>query len=143
MIDVHDEMTALAATRYGEAQFDALTESLPVGVIQVGAHGDIFYSNKWMRDLTGGTDHHGTHRDGIAAEDRPRVDRAFAAAISNRQSTEVDARLINADGRHRPEGSVLLPNSCTTNPSPEDRDDSGSQVQSATSSSRRSGGVGA
>jgi diguanylate cyclase (GGDEF)-like protein/PAS domain S-box-containing protein len=98
LIDVHDEMMALSAAKFGEAQFDALTESLPVGVIQVGADGEIVYVNRWMRDLTGVTDHQGTARDCIVADDRKTVAQAFDAAVSTGASTNVDVRLLSASG---------------------------------------------
>lgn len=102
LIDVHDEMMALSAAKFGEAQFDALTESLPVGVIQVGADGEVAYVNRWMRDLTGVTARGGTCRDGVVAGDRELVEHAFAAAISSGSSTNVDARLLSAsNGQHR------------------------------------------
>lgn len=95
LIDVHDEMMALSAAKFGEAQFDALTESLPVGVIQVDAHRDVAYANKWIRDLTGADSRESTYHDGIVAEDRDAVDRAFDRAISAGTSTDVEARLIS------------------------------------------------
>ncbi len=102
LIDVHDEMMALSAAKFGEAQFDALTESLPVGVIQVGADSEVVYVNKWMRDLTDVIARGETCRDGIVANDREIVDQAFDAAIRRGASTNVDARLISAsNGQHR------------------------------------------
>jgi len=96
LIDVHAEMIALSAAKFGEAQFGALTESLPVGVIQVDADGVVAHVNRWMRDLTGMTIHDSTRHAGIVAEDRTIVDRAFDAAIAKGESTDVDARLISA-----------------------------------------------
>ncbi len=102
LIDVHDEMMALSAAKFGEAQFDALTESLPVGVIQVGADGEVVYVNRWMRDLTDVIAPGASCREGVVANDREIVDHAFDAAISNGASTNVDARLISAsNGQHR------------------------------------------
>ncbi len=102
LIDVHDEMMALSAAKFGEAQFDALTESLPVGVIQVDADGEVAYVNRWMRDLTGVDARGGTCCDGVVSDDREIVEHAFAAAISTASSTNVDARLISAaNGQHR------------------------------------------
>lgn len=51
LIDVHDEMLALARARAGESQFTTLTELLPVGVLQVDALGSVVYLNRWLLDL--------------------------------------------------------------------------------------------
>ena len=102
LIDVHDEMLALSAAKFGEAQFDALTESLPVGVIQVGPDREVAYANKWIRDLTGATSEETSYHGGIVQDDHEIVDRAFDVAISNGAWTDVDARLIMATtGEHR------------------------------------------
>lgn len=102
LIDVHDEMMALSAAKFGEAQFGALTESLPVGVIQVGADGEVAYANKWLRDLIGATARTSSYQEGIVAEDREIVEHALDAAVSNGRATNVDARLVSAaDGEHR------------------------------------------
>lgn len=102
LIDVHDEMLALSAAKFGEAQFDALTESLPVGVIQVDALREGAYANKWIRELTGADSRGSSYHEGIVAEDREAVDRAFDLAISAGTSTDVEARLISAStGDHR------------------------------------------
>lgn len=102
LIDVHDEMMALSAAKFGAAQFDALIESIPAGVIQVGADGEIGYVNRWIRELTGFMDQGATCRDGIVADDLHIVDHAFASALSHGRATNVEVRLIRAsDGQHR------------------------------------------
>ena len=53
MLDVDDEMAALARARAGELQFNTLTELLPVGVVQSDTDGEVIYVNAWLRDLTG------------------------------------------------------------------------------------------
>ena len=53
MVDVDDEMNALAKVRAGERQFKTLTESLPVGVVQVDTEARVVFANEWIRRLTG------------------------------------------------------------------------------------------
>lgn len=102
LIDVHDEMMALSAAKFGAAQFDALIESVPAGVIQVGADGGVRYVNRWIRELTGVMDQGATYREAVVVDDRPIVEQAFTSALSHGRATDVDVRLIRAsDGQHR------------------------------------------
>ncbi len=100
LIDVHDEMTALAQARTGEAQFQVLTDSLPVGVIQVDADGRVIYSNRWMRDKLGAIDGGGeghVHPDDLEAHRA-----AFRTVIATGDPVNIDTRLITGAGvEHR------------------------------------------
>lgn len=102
LIDVHDEMVALSAAKFGAAQFDALTESLPVGVIQIGADGEILYSNQWVRDVIGVEGRWITDWGGIVADaEREALVRASEAALEIGAPTNVDVSLVGASGATR------------------------------------------
>ncbi len=53
LIDIDSEMGALARARESELHFAALTESLPIGVIQIDGSGEIAFANGWMKELAG------------------------------------------------------------------------------------------
>ncbi|MGI9604049.1 MAG: putative bifunctional diguanylate cyclase/phosphodiesterase [Acidimicrobiales bacterium] len=96
--DVHDEMEALAALRAGEVQFRTLTESLPVGVIQIDAAGQASYTNQWMRDLTGIEDFGGAgllELDAVHPDDREALSDAFRGAMQDGVGQDLDVRIRN------------------------------------------------
>jgi diguanylate cyclase (GGDEF)-like protein/PAS domain S-box-containing protein len=53
LLDVDDEMAALAQARAGELRFNTLTESLPSGVVRINTDHEVVYVNRWLRDFTG------------------------------------------------------------------------------------------
>ena len=96
LIDVDAEMTALANARTREEQFAVLTESLPVGIVQLSPDGEVVYMNQWLRELL---------PDGVPSPSEPRLihraDRdavrsAFATVIATGVSTNLDARLVKS-----------------------------------------------
>ena len=101
MVDVDDEMSALARVRTGELQFKTLTESLPVGVIQVGAEANLVYVNEWIRQRAGfEVDEQSDHDDlePVHAADRDALRCAFLAAVEEGTQTDLDVRLCDAGG---------------------------------------------
>ncbi len=96
--DVHDEMEALARLRAGEVQFRTLTESLPVGVLQVDASGRAAYTNQWMRDVTGVDDFSSStaiELDAIHPDDRTALTEAFRTAMQDGAGQDFDVRVRN------------------------------------------------
>lgn len=92
LLDVDDEMRALARAREGEVRFRALTESLPLGVIVVDGTGEVAYANQWLRDFTaidserpGGAALLDLVGDGVE-ETRA----AFQAALSQGEGSDLD-----------------------------------------------------
>lgn len=105
LLDVDDEMRALARAREGEVRFRALTESLPLGVVLVDGTGEIEYVNQWLRTFTGSESETpvGTElmaRVGDGAED---IDKAFYDALVYLQGTDLD---ITFQGRRRNDDRV-------------------------------------
>ncbi|MEZ5245787.1 MAG: EAL domain-containing protein [Acidimicrobiales bacterium] len=103
MVDVDEEMRALARARERELQFNTLTESLPLGVIHVAAGGEILYMNGWLSDYA---DFDPTAEVGqrfwtIQAEDREQLNIAFRAASHHGEATDLDVRVTRR--RHNDE----------------------------------------
>lgn len=90
MIDVHDEMMALTAARSREAQFEALTDSLPVGVVQTDGSGEIAYANRWLRDLTSTERGSPLGSNSVPEADRSALDTAFATVMDHGRPVELD-----------------------------------------------------
>ncbi len=97
LIDVHDEMLALTAARSRETQFEALTDSLPVGVVQMDAHGSIVYANQWLRDLTNTPEGSPLRRDVVDDDDRAALHQAFDEAIFLEQAIDIDVVIRRGD----------------------------------------------
>jgi len=94
LIDVDAEMTALAKARSGEEQFAVLTESLPVGIIQLGCDAEIVYMNQWLRDLFPMDVIDPTEPGLVFHADSDAVRTAFTSVIASGVSTNLDARLV-------------------------------------------------
>ena len=95
MVDVEDEMHALALAREGEVRFNTLTESLPMGVIHVDAEGEIAYMNTWLRDFVAfdsGAEA-GKRFESIHPDDRQELTLAFGAASARGAETDLDIRV--------------------------------------------------
>ena len=102
MLDVDDEMAALARARAGELQFNTLTESLPVGVAQVDPDGQIIYINAWLRSLSGvgGED---LTRSLLRAfdEDDQELLKEATRLTAEGESSDLRVRLRTTTGAHR------------------------------------------
>ncbi len=95
MVDVEEEMRALDRAREGEVRFNTLTESLPMGVIHVGADGAILYINSWLRDFASfdETAPVGHRFPSVHPDDREPLATAFAAASAEGTESDLDARI--------------------------------------------------
>lgn len=96
MVDVEDEMRALALARVGEMRFQALTESLPVGVVLVNTDGEIEYINSWLRAFAEFEPESacGTAFPSVVEDDRPALSDAIRGAIDSNAETDLDIRII-------------------------------------------------
>ncbi len=95
LVDVDDEMRALARARAGELRFETLTESLPMGVIHVGAGETVLYVNSWLRELASfdATDDADSRFESVHDDDRGGLNAAFRAAIRSGTATDLDVRV--------------------------------------------------
>lgn len=103
MVDVEDEMRALARAREGEVRFNTLVESLPMGVIHINAEGEIAYINNWLREFTSfdADAPEGQRFLSIHADDRGPLREAFEAASVQSTETDLDIRVTRR--RHNDE----------------------------------------
>lgn len=95
MVDVEDEMQALARAREGEVRFNTLTESLPMGVIHVDADGEIAYMNSWLRDFVAFDAEAPVGKQflSIHPDDRQELTHAFGAASTDGTESDLDIRV--------------------------------------------------
>ena len=95
MVDVEDEMRALAKAREGEVRFNTLTESLPMGVIHVAAGGEILYMNGWLKDYVDFDPDAavGQRFWTVHDADREQLNAAFRAASSAGRTADIDVRV--------------------------------------------------
>jgi diguanylate cyclase (GGDEF)-like protein/PAS domain S-box-containing protein len=95
LVDVDDEMRALARARAGELRFETLTESLPMGVIHVGPGGTILYVNSWLREFAhfDADDDADSRFASVNQDDRAELGTAFRAAIRTGEATDLDVRV--------------------------------------------------
>jgi diguanylate cyclase (GGDEF)-like protein len=101
MVDVDDEMRALALAREGKRRFQTLTESLPLGVVLVNAAGDVEYMNPWLREFAQFDPETGDSIQfpSVHNEDRDALRAAFTAAIETSAETDLDIRVEVRDTR--------------------------------------------
>ena len=100
MVDVDDEMSALARVRAGERQFTTLTESLPVGVVQVDAEGNLVFANEWIRQIVGSPEIERTRRADLGSldpDDRRPLVQTFRNAILDGADGDLDVRVLGAE----------------------------------------------
>ncbi|GAA3953497.1 sensor domain-containing diguanylate cyclase [Actinoplanes auranticolor] len=100
MLDISDEMAAQEALRAGEKLMRRLTETIPMGVVQIDAARRIVYQNERAARAIGaargdvlGDD----HLNPILPGDRPDVDAAIAAVLDT--GADIDVEYGHHDGR--------------------------------------------
>ncbi|UQU61228.1 diguanylate cyclase [Couchioplanes caeruleus] len=92
MLDISDEMAAQEALRAGEQLMRRLTETIPMGIVQIGTDRRIAYQNeRAARALGAGVGEllGGPLLDRILPGDRPAIDAAIDAVL--REGRDVDA----------------------------------------------------
>jgi diguanylate cyclase (GGDEF)-like protein/PAS domain S-box-containing protein len=95
MMDIADEMAALEALRGREQLLERLTETLPVGVLQVDALRRVIYTNERLHDIIGTPrattldEHLATVIDG----DRPLADATFDAVLRDGVDDDIEIRI--------------------------------------------------
>ncbi|MFC7279583.1 diguanylate cyclase domain-containing protein [Paractinoplanes rhizophilus] len=92
MLDISDEMAAQEAVRAAEQLMRRLTETLPLGILQIDAERRITYLNdraaRGLRARTG--DVLGDQLDGILPADRPVADDAIAEVLGSGGDVDVE-----------------------------------------------------
>ncbi len=101
LIDIDGEMMALARARDSELHFATLTESLPIGVLQVDGDGAVGFANDWMRSFTGLDSEALTDLGWIAPGDRDLFRSTIAEATQGGLHLECDVLGYGADGDAR------------------------------------------
>ncbi|WP_214402521.1 GGDEF domain-containing protein [Pseudonocardia lacus] len=110
MTDISDEMAAIEAVRQRERLFRRLTESLPVGVLQVDEDARVLYANRRASDLLGtahdaGATPSDVHERFVGVEPAQRteleraVERVLEAGVEG--SVQVDAWVRRGGDRRR------------------------------------------
>jgi diguanylate cyclase (GGDEF)-like protein/PAS domain S-box-containing protein len=95
MMDVSDEMAVNERLREREELLQRLAESLPSGIVQVDADGDVLYTNSRLHEILG-TGREPTLRAQFATtvmDDRPRLAGAVDRVISTGVDVDLDLRL--------------------------------------------------
>jgi diguanylate cyclase (GGDEF)-like protein/PAS domain S-box-containing protein len=81
MLDITDEMDAHEALRANERMLSRLTETMPLGVLQIDTEGTVIYQNTRVERATGGAIGEQMKLDGIAPDDQPAVSAAIDAVL--------------------------------------------------------------
>lgn len=98
LIDIDAEMRALGRARDSELHFATLTESLPIGVVQIGSNGDIAFANEWLKVLTGLESEALAGLDWIVAQDRGLFLSKVSETLSDGLHQDCDIRASDSDG---------------------------------------------
>ncbi len=98
LIDIDAEMRAIARARDSELHFATLTESLPIGVVQIDSTGDIAFANEWLKDLTGLESEALADLDWIATSDRDLFRSKVSKTLSDGLHQECDIRASDHEG---------------------------------------------
>ena len=98
MIDISQEMAATEALHYSEALLRRITETVPVGLAEIGTDGRLRYMNPSLQELL--REHGGstveTMVELLDPEDRARLDSALRTALQGDGDGDVDIRLPGA-----------------------------------------------
>ncbi|MEV8503474.1 sensor domain-containing diguanylate cyclase [Actinoplanes sp. NPDC051475] len=89
MLDISDEMLAQEALRASEQLMRRLTETIPMGIVQIGTDRRIAYQNERAARAIGadpGEVLGGHHLDRILPGDRPAIDAAIDAVLAGRDT---------------------------------------------------------
>jgi diguanylate cyclase (GGDEF)-like protein/PAS domain S-box-containing protein len=95
MMDISDEMAVNERLREREELLQRLAESLPSGIVQIDAGGDVVYTNSRLHKILG-VGHEPTLRAQFATtvlDDRPRLAGAVDRVISTGVDVDLDLRL--------------------------------------------------
>jgi diguanylate cyclase (GGDEF)-like protein/PAS domain S-box-containing protein len=104
MIDISDEMAAQQALAANEQLLRRLTESLPVGVLQIDRDRQVVYRNKLLSRIAG---RRGTPRTvdsqlaNVAPADRPALTDALTAVLANGQDRDLEVSIGHRAGPRR------------------------------------------
>ncbi len=98
LIDIDGEMTALARARDSELHFATLTESLPIGVVQIDSNGEIAFANDWMKGLTGLGSEALADLDWIAPSDRDVLRSKVSQTLRGGLHQECDVLAFDVEG---------------------------------------------
>jgi len=103
MVDVSERMEAVDALRASEQLLRRLTESLPLGIIQIDAARRIVYRNKRLLAILGktGAATLEDHFSSIAAADRASFDAALTAVLSGGRPAEFELSIDGPGGARR------------------------------------------
>lgn len=101
IVDISEEMAAHEQVRAREQLLQRLAEALPVGVVQLTAHGDVVYVNSQLEQMLG------VRAQGLADivvtvvdRDRESAAAAFAAVLAGEDAAVAEVQLPGADQRY-------------------------------------------
>jgi diguanylate cyclase (GGDEF)-like protein/PAS domain S-box-containing protein len=104
MIDISDEMAAQEALRANEQLLRRLTETLPLGVLQIDRDRQVVYRNKRLSKIVG---RRGTPRTvesqlaNVVAEDSPALAEALTAVLTHAQDRDLEVSIKHRTGPRR------------------------------------------
>lgn len=101
LIDINEEMLALARVRDSELQFSALAESLPVGVLHLDSTGVVLFANRWMNRLTGLDKANMTDLRWVLPIDRIVLRQAIEETVQSEAGQELAVGVLGHDGETR------------------------------------------
>lgn len=95
MLDISDEIAAQEAVRAREELLRRLTETIPLGVLQVDRSGTVVYTNERLHQILGRGAAAGIEEqlDTVAAADRPRVSQAVAEVVTDGSDRDLEVRV--------------------------------------------------
>jgi diguanylate cyclase (GGDEF)-like protein/PAS domain S-box-containing protein len=98
VVDISDEMAAHEELRAREQLLDRLAEAIPLGLFQVGAGGEIVYTNDRLHEILG-VKRVSTWEEQMAdviEPDRPRLKSALTGVLRHGRDTDVEVQLRRA-----------------------------------------------
>jgi diguanylate cyclase (GGDEF)-like protein/PAS domain S-box-containing protein len=98
IVDISDEMAAHEELRAREQLLDRLAEAIPLGLFQVGAGGEIVYTNDRLHEILG-VKRVATWEEQMAdviEPDRPRLKSALTGVLRHGRDTDVEVQLRRA-----------------------------------------------
>ena len=103
MVDVTDRMEAVEALRASEQLLRRLTETLPLGIVQVDEHRRVVYRNDRLSDVLGRpeADTLEEHFLGVAETDRASLGAALSAVLGRAESAELELTIEREGGARR------------------------------------------
>ena len=101
MLDITDEMAAQEALRANERMLARLTETLPVGVLQLDRDGRVVYQNSRVARATGAEVGDTLPLDTVDVDDQPAVRAAVESVLCGEDNIDIEYGYLDARAGHR------------------------------------------